>query len=381
MTKRAVVFLILGLAIASIGCKSKGVTAPEELAALSDEEAAAFASTLSSALNTCDKAALHKLIDLNSMMQRAVRQSKARDQQQRELLIRMHENTGDFRTQFCRSGTYSDGMHFLRVRIRAGKQALLFRSVTEESFNYIEFYAGKSKDGSTKVDDIYIYLNGQTMDETLAQRIDVLLGDDTVVAAFVKVSAELKSDPAAAFRSIEAMPSEAHDSKPVQLLKIQASASIDDATYVATIAEYERLFPGDPSLNLVSIDGYIVRKNFAEALRVVERLDESLGGDEYLDELRIQLLLDEGKDLGRATELAEKAVTAQPESEDAHYILLGVHVANRNFAGAVAIMRLMGERFELVFESEGLDPGDPDYSALKASPEWEAYQATLTNAP
>lgn len=381
MTKRAVLFLFISLSLAIGACKGKGVAAPEELAALSLEEANAFAVTLSAALNTCDKAELDRFIDVHSMMLSAARQSNARGRQQRELLAGMRENSGDIRSQFCASGQASDGMHFLRVRERGGKQALLFRSVTDDSLNYIEFYAGKSKDGSTKVDDIYIYMNGQSFVETLTQMIDVLLGDDSIVAAFEKISSQLSSDPAAALRAIEALPKSARDSKPLQLLKIQAASTIDDATYGAAIAEYEGLFPNDPSLNLVSIDGYIVRKNYEKALEVIDNLETSLGGDEYLDELRIGLLLEEGKDLGRATTLAEKAVTAQPESEDAHYLLLGVHVANRNFAGAVAIMRLMGERFELVFETDGLDPSDPDYTALKASPEWEAYQAKLSGNP
>jgi hypothetical protein len=381
MTKRAVLFLLLSLSIASIACKGKGAAAPEELAALSLSEANAFATTLGAALNTCDKAQMHRLIDVHSMMRRAARQSKAKGREQQELLVGMRQNGGDIRAQFCGSGQGSEGMHFLRIHERAGRQALLFRSVTEESLNYIEFYPGKSKDGSTKVDDIYIYMNGQTLVETLTQMIDVLLGDESMVAAFEKISADLESDPAAAFRAIEALPKKARDSKPLQMLKIQAASSIDDEAYGATIAGYEALFPGDPSLNLVSIDGYIARKNYPKALDVIDKLDASLGGDDYLDELRIGLLLEEGKDLGRAVELAEKAVTANPESQDAHYLLLGVHVANRNFAGATAIMRLMGERFELVFETDGLDPSDPDYNALKASPEWEAYQATLSATP
>jgi tetratricopeptide (TPR) repeat protein len=215
--------------------------------------------------------------------------------------------------------------------------------------------------------------------ETLAQMIDVLMGHTAVVAAFETISEEIAEDPGKALAALAALPKKAQESKPLQLLKIQAASAVDDASYEAAIAGYEKLFPGDPSLNLVSIDGFIVRKNFSEALKVVDRLDESLGGDPYLDELRVSLLLQNGKDLDRATEIAEKSLAAQPESEDAHYLLLGAHVANRNFAGAVAIMRLMGERFDLVFEEEGLDPGDANYMALKASPEWAAYSAKLSD--
>ena len=113
----------------------------------------------------------------------------------------------------------------------------------------------------------------------------------------------------------------------------------------------------------------------------MDRLDKSIGGDSYLNEVRVGLLLEEGKDFDTATKLAEQFLQERPDSEDAHYLLLGVHIANKNFAGAVAVMRLMGERFELVFEEEGLDPSFSNYVALKDSPEWEAYKAKLADAP
>lgn len=381
MSKRALLFFLLSCALSLSACKRKGVSAPKELAALSDKEAEAFALTLTAALNTCDESSLYEIMDVNSMMRRAVRQSDARASQERELLEGMRRNGGDIHSQFCGTPEASGGLHFLRVHHRAGKQTLLFRNVTGESLNYIEFYAGKATNGSIKIDNVYLYMNGQTLVETLSQMLDVLLGDDSIISAFENISTKISEDPAAALRSFAEMPEKARNSKPLQLLKIQAASGIDDATYAAAIREYEILFPNDPSLNLVSIDGYIVRKNYSEALKVIDKLDKSLGGDSYLDELRVSLLLEEGKDLARATELAEESLQAQPESEDAHYLLLGVHVANHNFAGAVAVMRMMGERFELVFEEEGLDPSDPNYAALKESPEWEAYKAKTSNTP
>lgn len=380
-TRRFVILALLSTLMAVTACKRKGggVSAPEELVPLTPEAALAFSGPLTAALQTCDKEALGTLIDVESMMRKAARQSKASGGEQRGLLAGMRESGTDIRTQFCGSADVQGGLHFLRVLPRDGKQTLLYRSTTDDSLNYIEFYAGTGADGAVKVDDIYIYTNGQTLVQTLAQMIDVLMGDTSVVSAFENISEQISTDPAKAMASLEAMPQKAQKTKPLQLLKIQAASGIDDATYESAISEYEKLFPGDPSLNLVSIDGFIVRKNYTAALETIDRLDKSVGGDDYLDELRVSLLLEEGKDLGRATAIAEKSLQTNPESEDAHYLLLGVHVANQNFGGAVAVMQMMGERFELVFEEEVLDPSDPNYVALKASPEWEAYKSKLDN--
>ncbi len=379
LARKALPLLSMFLLVIAFGAcerkgKGKGIAAPEELAPLSEEEAGLFATRLTQSLNSCDKAELHKLIDIQSMMRRAARLSSAKGQQERQVLEGMRRSSSDLRSQFCGSPSGGSALHFLRVHKRGGKQALLYRTIMEESFNYLEFYAGKSADGQIKIDDVYIYMSGQTLAENLAQMIDIMLNDDSVVDAMENISDKIASNPAGALSALQALPEKAQKAKPMQLLKIQAAAALDDETYAAAIKSYEALFPGDPSLNLVSIDGLILRKSYQKALRAVDNLDNSLGGDPYLDQVRVGLLLDEGKDLDRATELAEKALQADPESEDAHYLLLGVHMANRNFGGAVAIMRLMGERFELVFEEEGLDPSDPNYIALKASPEWEAYK-------
>ncbi len=380
-SKRIVIFPLL-LALLALGaCKGKGIDAPEELAPITGDEALAFSEVLSKGLHTCDKAALHDLIDMNSMMRRATRQSAAKGRQEQEVLKGMRTSGTDLRSQFCGAPSDSNGLHFLRVHKRDGKEVLLYRSIVDESLNYIEFHAGKSADGRIKVDNIYIYMTGQTLVETLAQMIDVLIGNDSVVKALEDINEQIASDPAAALRILEALPKKALKAKPMQLLKIQAASSLDDATYEAAITEYEKLYPNDPSLNLVSLDGLIMRKNYQDALKALDKLETSLGGDSYLNDVRIGLLLEEGKDLERATTLAEEALKAAPESEDAHYLLLGVHVTNRNFAGAVATMRLMGERFELVFEDDGLDPSDANYMALKASPEWAAYKSKLSEVP
>ena len=173
----------------------------------------------------------------------------------------MRQVGSDLLTQFCGTPGDGSGLHFLHVHERGGKQVLLYRSLMESSLNYIGFYAGKSADGTMKVDNIYIYMNGQTLVDTLAQMIDVLLGDDSIVKALENINEKISADPAAALRALNSMSEKSQRAKPMQLLRIQAASALDDAIYQAAIADYEKLFPNDPSLELVSLDALIMRKN------------------------------------------------------------------------------------------------------------------------
>jgi hypothetical protein len=378
MSKRILCFALLSLALGLSACKrSGGVKAPEELAALTEAEAQTLAERLSHALRTCNQQVLLELIDVDAMLRAAVHGSAAGGEMQQGILAGMKESAADLPSQFCATSETANDMNFLRVHKRDGKQTLLYRALVHELLNYVEFYSGKSPDGRAKINNIYVYMNGQTIVDTLSQMLAVAMDDNSIVTALVDIGDKVTTDPATALKELSALPKKTQRSKPIQLLKIQAASGVDDATYDSTIAEFEALYPADPSLDLVSIDGFIVRKNYEAALKVVDRLDASIGGDPHLDTIRVSLLIEEGRDLERAIELAEKGLKDNPESEDAHYLMLGAYVANQDFGGTVAVMTLMGERFGVVFEEAGLNPSDPNYTALKASPEWQAYTAKI----
>ncbi|MCP4448169.1 MAG: hypothetical protein GY811_22950 [Myxococcales bacterium] len=59
--------------------------------------------------------------------------------------------------------------------------------------------------------------------------------------------------------------------------------------------------------------------------------------------------------------------------QEARYRLLEVHALSRNFPGALAVMRLLGERLNVRFTEEGIDTSHPAYVELLASDAWAAY--------
>jgi tetratricopeptide (TPR) repeat protein len=113
-------------------------------------------------------------------------------------------------------------------------------------------------------------------------------------------------------------------------MKLQAEMNGDEKAYLATIEEIEKLFPNDPALDLISIDGLYLRKNFAELDKVVDGLDRRLGGDAYLDLLRGGFWL-EAEDLDRASKHYRRAIERDPTMVDAWWSLITIALQGKDW--------------------------------------------------
>lgn len=90
------------------------------------------------------------------------------------------------------------------------------------------------------------------------------------------------------------LPAEIANQKAFQALKVQIAFKLDEKLYFETMDEYIKTFPNDPSIYLISIDKYLMGKEFDEAMAMVDSLDVSLYGDEFLDLYRGNISLLKG---------------------------------------------------------------------------------------
>jgi tetratricopeptide (TPR) repeat protein len=165
--------------------------------------------------------------------------------------------------------------------------------------------------------------------------------------------------------------------KSIMLLQVQAAMHLDEATYEASITAFEKSFPDSPALDLVSIDGFVMREQWDDAMAAVERLDKRVGGDTYLMFLRANLFA-AAKKYDKAKESAEKALADEPTLVDAMWTLLTVALETESFAEAAALLK----RLETEFEVE-MDPGvmavEPLYAEFLQSDEYKTWLAGRGN--
>jgi predicted Zn-dependent protease len=169
------------------------------------------------------------------------------------------------------------------------------------------------------------------------------------------------------------LPQKLQEMKMTQLLRIMAAYGVDEMQYLAAIEEYERLFPGDPSVDLIAIDGFVLRKEWQAAHDAIDRLDQALGGDPYLQVMHGGTHVLAG-DYQRALERAQTVLAADPRDEQAHWLLVNISLARKDHAETARLLAKL--RDELRLEIADLTQL-PEYADFVRSPEYDEWKRSI----
>lgn len=238
---------------------------------------------------------------------------------------------------------------------------LLFR-LYGEGLNYHKHLI-KVVNGEVKIVDSYIYLTGEFLSDTFKSIYKGVLlkggllgnltkskGKTSSLADLVKVQQmkNLKSQGKfqEAYELYNTLSEAGKRKKIYKIANLMITAQLDEAKYTAAITDYEKEFPNDISLFLVSIDGYIMNKNYDKALEAVNNLDKAIGGDSFLNFFRanIHYLKEEQKE---AEALFIEITNEYPNFLEAYDSLLTVYIETNNTTKAIEVLNVMVNDFEL----------------------------------
>lgn len=355
---------------------NKGLEKTEELAKPTQAQAEAYGSSLATALNECNMPALKMFIDIKSMASEAVRRSKVAKKDQRAVLAGvLSQIDTNLLQQTCPKGEEAFA-RFLRVRERSGRTTVLLRTSSDEGLNYLEFYVGQRKSGALVADDLYAFLSGSTMIETLQSIFDALVDEDnSEVIRFKNIAEKLNSEPAAGIAETHSLPASLRESKSMQGAIVQAASNLSEKEYKDAIAEYQRLFPDDPSVDLVSIDGLFLSEKYEEALAAIDRLDKSVGGDEFLNQIRSGILIAQGIDFKLAATKAKAAIAAEPTLETNYLMWFAAELGAKNYSEAAAAMTILTDKYDYLYTEDLLPEITENHEEFAKSDAWAAYKA------
>lgn len=254
-----------------------------------------------------------------------------------------------------------DGGAYRLVRFRRGPEGVraLFRLAGTSQLDYHEFLL-KKQGAEVVASDLRIYSKGELISETLLQTLQPLLHQHDQYAGaspwqrdyffqdletLAAIQHAIKAgNPAAALQLFDTLPTAMKEMKPVQLLRYHSAVVSNDADLVeAATADYDRLFPDDPAIDLIAIGAFRVQQRYREALSALDRLDRRLGGDSYLDIIRARLYLRAGE-LEPAARLARIAIANYPSSEFAHDVFLAVLIIERDHEALYNAMHAYEQR-------------------------------------
>jgi tetratricopeptide (TPR) repeat protein len=233
---------------------------------------------------------------------------------------------------------------FVRSHELDGQSRILIRIIAPEDvggFQFVDLLV-ENRPGGLKVVDYYTYFGGEMISAALGRLLAPALkqagtsgGDDEMG----KVEDLQRLFQAIANRDFEkadsvykAMDKDMRDKKFVQLMYLQVAVELGDDIYLEALQKFEKDFPGDPSLVLVQLDSFFLKKEYQRVVDDLNALQASLDiQDAYVKTLQATALAESGQQ-AEALKYLKDAVKLEPELEDARWALIEVAMEVDDFS-------------------------------------------------
>jgi tetratricopeptide (TPR) repeat protein len=378
------------------GCKERSTPPPPNpvtstaARTLADPEFTRIAKKIEEAINT-DTTASADLADIDALFDRATGGINA-PKNFRESFIRGAKDKG-IENILARSARDKPNCRLLNVFDQDGQTHAIYRILDEEGgFTYHDWILHRSKDGKIRAVDLYPAASGEYVSQ-LFRRIylSALALVDKRVSATLTPAERAYGENFEDLRAISQhstagrhddvlkvyrrLPQVLQEEKYFLLIRIVAAGKLTEeqpGDYEKAVALYQKRYPGDPALDILSIDALFTEKKFAEILLCYDRLEQWTGGDPYIKSLRGECLLQEKK-AGAAPEaekLARAAIAAEPDLLDARYLLVKSLCAQKKFAEAVIALESYERLIERPVSTEDIE----ELNDLAVAPEYIAYR-------
>jgi len=273
----------------------------------------------------------------------------------------------------------------LRIHDQGNRRLALFRVLLPKGrVNYHDAVLVRRPDGNVAIADVYFFLPGEMASQTVRRalleseqsqgrtvRLRAGEGDLAKSARLIsKMSSSVREGrPKEALEIYARLPLSVQQDKTVMLMRIMAAQQVDDQELPAAIEAFGSRYPDDPSLGVVALDVHLVKRQYAAALKGIDRLETAIGGDPYLDALRARVY-EETKDYARSRAAAEKALAADPTLDDARWSLVRASLGEKQFGETTRLLRQLEENRRCIM-------GDltriPAYAEYVRSPEYREW--------
>lgn len=237
---------------------------------------------------------------------------------------------------------------------------LLFR-LYGEGLNYHKHLI-KMINNEIKIVDSYIYLTGDYLSESFnsiykgvllkggflsklsKSKNNKSMSDLLIIQKMKKLKLEGKFQEAhELYKTISA---EGKKKKIYKISNLMIVAQLEEPKYLEAIRDYEKDFPGDISLYIVSIDGFIMNKKYDEAIKAIDNLDKAIGGDSFLNYLRGNAYYLKSN-YNKSEDNFLKVTEDYPQFMDAFDSLLTIYIETNKTKKAIEILNYMVNDFEL----------------------------------
>ena len=300
---------------------------------VTDAEAKQFSERLLTSLRTGNTATLNTLLDMDALSAAALAGMGLSDKDKNDFLGGMRESLNQstgFSGQLISTVAGGGSSDLLRIVEVDGRKRARIRMIHPRNtgVGYVDFVLGHNPAGQVLAQDMYLFYSGELFSLTLHRLavqgfasqnrslLDRLKGVDNDFAKHLEdirtISQDLASGSAPAGMQVyNGLPDSLKADKMMKLIHIRLAQKMGDAEYERALGDFRASFPNDSASALLSVDYYLLKKQYSKALSALDTLDKALGGDPYLDVQRAGVYA-VMQDRSKARTAIKRAVSAMP---------------------------------------------------------------------
>jgi tetratricopeptide (TPR) repeat protein len=169
------------------------------------------------------------------------------------------------------------------------------------------------------------------------------------------------------------LPKKYQEEKPVLLVYMQATAHLGadgEADYLAGLERFRELYPDDAAIDFISIGYFHLKKRYDEVRRSIDRIDKAVGGDPYLDVLRGNAWMEDGR-FEEARQAMEKAIEEEPDLARAYWTRIALSLREQKHADTLKWLQTIVEKCHVAIKNLN---EVPEYAEFVKSPQYGEWQ-------
>lgn len=268
----------------------------------------------------------------------------------------IEQGLGNVGAELVDALAYGGSYTFIRHFEQEGKKKVLFRLENVQGLNYHIFTLVEAE-GEVKAEDVYVLVLGSDLSEVLRNS---LLGlglfeDSKVDARLIEDAGRMQEirrlineqDPDSAMVIFEQLHPKLQDSRIGMFTHIQLSMLRDTEEFIESVERMRERYPENASVDLLMIDYYFLKEEYAKSLTALNRLDRAIGGDVYLNLHRAGLAQAQ-EDWDRSANLLQEMLDQGMErNEELDFAMLSSLLGQGRYDESIVLIEEMKEIYGL----------------------------------
>lgn len=354
-----------------------------------------FTEAVSIAIASKNLTAFNELVSWSTIAVRSTKSlnGKVIDQFKADFLTEV-KSSNSLGAQIIATVSKGGSYEFLELKKTDSTVVAIFRMILPggRGVNYHEYQLAKTKSNNVIASDIYVYLTGETLSQSIRRNLITALaekGDDSKVglagldkqmADSVAVIKELtkalsEEKPEQARSLLLKLPSEVRADKALQTLTLNTYKK--SAAFETVVEQVRKANPDDVFMEMLAIDAFASQKKYDKAIDAIDKVSTRVGGDPYLMVLKGRMELKKGNEkIGR--KLITDAINADDSLLNGYWNLVSFSLTDKKHEETLRLLKTIDKKFKVNFRDLREIPTYKDFVKSDQFAEWSKYRAANT---